>query len=288
MISLIICSRTATLNKELIANIESTIGCLFEFILIDNSENRYNIFEAYNLGVTQSKGDILCFMHDDILFHTRNWGEKVGEHLKDEKIGAIGIAGSPYTTKALGTWWGGGLINQHIVNGKLDLISRYADKVEAKQKEVIVLDGVWFCIKRNIFTQISFDEINFTGFHFYDIDIALQVYQVGYRLLTVYDILIEHDSQGSLNIQWLENAKAFNQKWKRLLPLSSGKISFAKACTAELRTINELTIIEIGNGRPVKEAYLDAIKRLLADKRLYLFYRSPKYLRYFLHNYLKA
>jgi len=273
------------------ANIEGTIGCQFEFIVIDNSDNRYNIFEAYNLGVIQSKGDILCFMHDDILFHTSNWGEKVCDYLKDEKIGGIGIAGSPYVAKTIGTWWGGGLINQHqlhTVNGKLNLISRYCDKIEAKQKEVVVLDGVWFCIKRNIFMQISFDEINFTGFHFYDIDIALQVYQAGYRLLTVYDILIEHNSQGNLNRQWFENAKAFNQKWKRLLPFSSGKISFAKACTAELRTINELTIIEIGNGRPAKEVYLDAMKRLLADKRLYLFYRSPKYFAYFLHNYLKA
>jgi glycosyltransferase involved in cell wall biosynthesis len=27
--------------------------------------------KAYNLGVNKSSGDYLCFIHDDVLFHTR-------------------------------------------------------------------------------------------------------------------------------------------------------------------------------------------------------------------------
>ena len=66
MISLIICSRTADISDELKQNIATTIGCEYELCVIDNSRNEYSIFTAYNEGVRRAKGDILCFMHDDI------------------------------------------------------------------------------------------------------------------------------------------------------------------------------------------------------------------------------
>lgn len=74
MISCIICSRTSTISNELMQNISSTIGCEYEIITIDNSTNKHNIFQAYNEGIRRAKGEYLCFMHDDILYHTENWG----------------------------------------------------------------------------------------------------------------------------------------------------------------------------------------------------------------------
>ena len=74
MISLVICSSTPKLSKELIQNIESTIGFEHEYVVIDNSNNQHSIFSAYNEGVHQAKGDILCFMHQDIDFQSLNWG----------------------------------------------------------------------------------------------------------------------------------------------------------------------------------------------------------------------
>jgi hypothetical protein len=32
-----------------------TIGCEYELIIIDNSENKYSIYEAYNLGIERYK-----------------------------------------------------------------------------------------------------------------------------------------------------------------------------------------------------------------------------------------
>lgn len=59
MISIIICSRYSSLSQELQSNIHATIGaCEYELVHIDNSENKYNIFEAYNLGVRKAQGDI--------------------------------------------------------------------------------------------------------------------------------------------------------------------------------------------------------------------------------------
>jgi len=51
MISIIICSRTASISDELTQNINQTIGIPYELVIIDNSDNLYSIFSAYNEGV---------------------------------------------------------------------------------------------------------------------------------------------------------------------------------------------------------------------------------------------
>ena len=49
-ISCIICSRNTEISEELRYNIDYTIGCDYELVVIDNSKKEYNIF-AYNEGV---------------------------------------------------------------------------------------------------------------------------------------------------------------------------------------------------------------------------------------------
>ena len=67
MISIIICSRDKSISEELSTNISETINHDYELIVIDNSKNKYSIFEAYNSGIKKSKGLYWCFIHDDIL-----------------------------------------------------------------------------------------------------------------------------------------------------------------------------------------------------------------------------
>lgn len=73
MISVIICSRAKIIKTNLFENIKNTIGCNYELIVIDNSENKFSIFQAYNLGIEKSLGDYLCFLHDDVFIHTDGW-----------------------------------------------------------------------------------------------------------------------------------------------------------------------------------------------------------------------
>lgn len=80
-ISVIICTRQHDISPTQRANIASTIGCTHEIIVIDNSQNKYSIFEAYNEGVRRSCHDICCFMHDDVLLRTEGWGKTIASHL---------------------------------------------------------------------------------------------------------------------------------------------------------------------------------------------------------------
>ena len=83
MISIIICSRKADISQGLKDNIAATIGCEYELCVIDNSHNEYNIFTAYNEGVSRAKGDILCFMHEDVKYISNGWGEKVYKSIQN-------------------------------------------------------------------------------------------------------------------------------------------------------------------------------------------------------------
>lgn len=106
MISIIICSRTSVISDNLLDNILLTIGADHELIVIDNSENKYSIFEAYNIGINKSKGEIVCFIHDDINFLTLNWGGILIEIFNEnKKVGLIGVAGAKSKTKMPSAWW---------------------------------------------------------------------------------------------------------------------------------------------------------------------------------------
>jgi len=224
MISIIICSRKSDISQTLKDNIANTIGIVYELILIDNSKDKYSIFQAYNLGVSRAKYPYLCFMHDDILFHTKVWGEKVIGHFKNPEVGIIGVAGGHYIPDSPSTWFSSSVNSINILQSSFEREVKktihvaelnYLDGIKA---EVVAVDGVWFCIPKSFFNTISFDENTFKGFHCYDLDICLQARSAGYQVLVVSDILLEHFSSGNCNNEWFENSIIFNNKWKNKLP----------------------------------------------------------------------
>jgi len=291
MISIIICARQADILDELKKNIHETIGTEYEIIVVDNSQNQYSIFSAYNKGVSLSKYPFLLFMHDDIHYHTQQWGLKLIDHFKDQKIGGVGIAGTPYLAYTTGGWWscGAGYLYflQSSEKNEEPVLQNYFPENSIKE-EVVILDGVWFCIRKEAFNSIRFDEETFSGFHLYDVDTTLQLFHAGYKLLCVKDILIHHLSVGVLNEQWGENAKLFHEKWKSQLPISLQKYSLSQQCIMEYRVLNEFVSNRIKIGKEKKsKIYLHALKDLLSFKKGYFHFRTPSWAIALFWNYLK-
>ena len=226
MISIIICSRTATISTKLYENIKSTIGCEYELIVINNFENNYSIFEAYNIGIEKSIGKYLCFIHDDILFHTRNWGLKIKEIFKsDNKIGLIGVAGAKIKTKMPSAWWdcpeNKRVVNiiQHVENNKVEKweLGWRENKIE----EVAVIDGVFMVGLRN--EKIKFNSENLKGFHNYDLNFSLEYYKKKYKIVVSKEIILEHFSPGIVDDKWLVSALNFDKHYRKLLPIQINK-----------------------------------------------------------------
>lgn len=245
MISIIICSRNNRISQELEENIQNTIGNNYELITIDNSKNEYSIFSAYNFGTKLAKYPFLCFMHEDILFHTQDWGRKVINHFLDSKVGIIGVAGSYYLPKMPGSWWSSNFstINViHTINGETKT-DRWDYKVEnVLSNNVVILDGLWFCIPKVVMNQLSFDEKTFSGFHCYDSDICMQIMTLNYKVKVIYNIQIEHFSAGIKDKLWLKSIFKFYLKWKNHLPISS--IELSNKMVSEGNYYNAWSILE--------------------------------------------
>tara|TARA_R110001583_G_scaffold41572_2_gene132140 strand:+ start:1653 stop:2507 length:855 start_codon:yes stop_codon:yes gene_type:complete len=224
MISIIICSRKKSIDSNLDLNIHKTIGCDYELIVINNSRSNYSIFEAYNKGIKESKGEFLCFIHDDILIQTKDWGKKIIRIFEtDNKIGLIGIAGSKIKTKMPSSW--SDCDEKYKV---INVIQHFNDANPQKMEcgfrenktieEVVAIDGVFIAarkIKGLIFNT------NLKGFHNYDLSISLDFKIKGFRNIVTNEILIEHFSLGTIDKSWYESALKLDELYKKHLPLST-------------------------------------------------------------------
>ena len=227
MLSIIICSRKADISEEIKHNIASTIGCEYELCVIDNSRNDYTIFTAYNEGVRCAKGDILCFMHEDLVFHSKDWGQRVEEVFNDKGIGCLGVIGSKFLPNQPAAWWLCHATEGYLIQGYRDTKGNYktfVDSTNLKPKElkdVVVVDGCWFCIMREMFDAIRFDEETYSSFHCYDMDICMQVIEQQKRVVVTGDIAIEHRSMGNVGKDFYNQLALFYNKWKEKLPYST-------------------------------------------------------------------
>ena len=233
MISIIICSRNAILSECIVKNIAETVGVEYEIISVDNSENKYSIFSAYNKGFALSKFPYLCFVHEDVLFHTQNWGEKVIENLKAPDSGIIGLAGGDLVTRVPASWSTlmscVNIIQSDRNSKKKTKHIKHPEDFKESKRSVILLDGVLLCMKRELFEKIHFDE-QFIGFHGYDFDISIQSTLAGYTNYVSYDIKLEHFSRGKTDDVYYRNLISIFKKWEDFLPLIGKNIDEEQRC----------------------------------------------------------
>lgn len=215
MISLIICSKSLENLIEFKKFALNRLGVNNELIFVDNSNQNYSIAQAYNKGAFLSKFEILVFVHEDIFFHTLNWGQILVQwFLNLKNPGILGIAGSSYLPVSPSDWWLSDRKYLHMnffSNDKNGKIGKGILKESGDQKAVNVfaLDGMFLAMKKSVWEEFPFDE-SFEGFHGYDTSICYRVAQK-YQNYFVPGILIEHFSKGYPNNIWLINTIKANQ-----------------------------------------------------------------------------
>ena len=286
MISIIICSKSHDLLKKISLNIADTIGVSYEIIPILNPHGKFGICKAYNDGASQAVYDILCFCHEDILFHNINWGKNLIEHLSNRTISLVGVLGCVVKTKAPS----GAYISQKNLN-RINQIQRLPDdttihyyenpKNEAVS-EVSILDGMFLSCTKSNWQRKKFDE-NLKGFHGYDIDFSLSQKENG-TILVVYDILLEHFSSGGNSRTWIDAQLFVTEKWKNRLPVVQKDITLTMLKKAEIENLNTFTISLIKHKYAKKETVLNISRIIFAKpfQRLNLFF--IKQLFRFLYN----
>ncbi len=223
MLSIIICNYNPDRIPILEQNIKQFIGLQnFEIVIIDNQNNNYSIFQAYNLGVQKSIYNYILFIHDDINFQTKEFGI-ILLSLSLPNLGVLGVAGAKIKTSITSPWW----ISNHetVKEGAVYQYNFQHFKNSAPQKinvgfenenqveEVILVDGVFLFTTKENCIKNPFDE-RYNSFHFYDLDFSLSLKKNGKTNYVSNAILLEHFSAGSLNKDWIKSSFFFEKKWK--------------------------------------------------------------------------
>ena len=224
MISVIISTQDSVLLHRVSENIKETIGVEYEIIAIENKA-QYSICEAYNIGVSKSKFPFLCFVHEDVLFKTKMWGDRLTSIMKnDTTIGLIGIAGTKFRSSypsAIGQ--GPGL--SRFLRGNIYAWDNYKDFDKSVQQneidDVVCIDGVFMFSKKEVFKNCNFDEKLLTHFHGYDIDFSLQVFFQPYRVVVDRSVLLAHYSDGNYVGQNTIANRKVGRKWMKKLPVAT-------------------------------------------------------------------
>lgn len=228
MLSIIVCSRTNSVSDSFSTNILQTVGVDYELICIDNSKNELSISQAYSLGILKSKYKYLCFVHEDVSFHTQDWGERIIAHLQTPNAGLIGLAGGDVAFRLLYDY---GALNRSVNIIHEDkkgiepteyvLLPKNYNKVT---RSVVLLDGVLLCAKREIFSKIHFDD-KIGKFHGYDYDISIQSIVAGYYNYVMYDVSLTHYSKGKFDATFYKSIINICEKWKKFFPILEHNIS---------------------------------------------------------------
>lgn len=225
MLSIIVCSINPEYLSALQQNIAETIGTEYEIIPIDNRECNWPIAKAYNHGAKQAKYPFLFFAHEDIKFHTKEWGPVIEDKLKEQTTGIIGFAGSKARVNTYAAWfqerdWMVLHLYQRAKNlTKLDISNVY---LEVPFIPVTTIDGLGMFVRADVWAKLPFDESVLQGFHCYDIDFSLQIFTHKYvnYVCTSNDVWIEHFSHGNYDTEWIsETVRLHRKKWKYMLPL---------------------------------------------------------------------
>src|SRR5210317_741447 len=178
MISVVFSTRED--NPKHIEHIKKTSGIhkgLEVIQYINNGE--FSLTELYNRALKETTNDIVVFCHDDIIFETNNWGNKIIKHFKrNPNYGILGVAGSTYLPKSA-KWWEIPYTMRGIVNHQHE-----GKKWESKYSEHI-------------------------GNNLYDVSFSIDNFKKGVKIGVMSDIRLTHLSIGQTNNQWEENRISF-------------------------------------------------------------------------------
>lgn len=219
MISVVVCSINEFLFNRFSASLAKTIGVNYEIIRIENQKDKLSIARAYNKGASQASYNFLVFVHEDVVFHSDDWGWQLLSRFESlSNPGVLGIAGSNYLPISPSYWWipdASRRFCNYLDNHESGKIgegkSRFSGHTDPVK--VYLLDGMFLAIKKEVFEKINFNE-SLEGYHGYDTSICLRS-AIEFQNYFIPDILIEHFSPGKPDAIWLFNTvNSYSQKDK--------------------------------------------------------------------------
>ncbi|HWB62696.1 MAG TPA: glycosyltransferase, partial [Chitinophagales bacterium] len=179
-------------------------------IAIDNTINKTGLCRVYNDAAAKAKYPYLCFAHEDILFHTNNWGRLMVETLSKPEHGMLGICGGKYYPNVPGGWLDipHDLRRFSMLTQKkgVEHLNSVKDSTDSFYSYTVTLDGLLMAMRRDVWEHYRFGEDILKNFDFYDIELCIRLQQK-YKLVIDHRIVVEHFGVGRyVNKKWIREA----------------------------------------------------------------------------------
>lgn len=167
-----------------------------EIIPVINSENLYSASNALNIGIDASKSDILIFAHQDVRL-LGDWFNYLSDLINElpEDWGVLGSAGigTQFTRENIGKWGGAKDVDTVAIGTvyhRDDYVwdNPYWNGIK-ELSPAHCADECLFVLNKS--TGLRFDS-QFTGFHFYGVDICLQARAAAYGVYCAHLPIIHY------------------------------------------------------------------------------------------------
>jgi len=194
--------------------VNSVKGQSIEFIALGQSYK--SLSEAYKDGQSRATGEIICYIHQDIIIHNVDFESKLHYFFRDHKdCGFVGIIGN--NKPAPDKWWipeenRRGYIRQTDHTGKIKpTIFNFGRGTQRSAQ----MDGCLLMTNRK-----DWEFPDLPGIHFLDLWMCNLALERGFENWII-DLDIEHTSWGETDsIHYKNNQQIYLDKWqKKLLTL---------------------------------------------------------------------
>ena len=129
----------------------------------------------------------------------------------------LGVLGGYYIGKYALTYYSSGYNTGQFIDKSSNLLEWRKDIYGT---DVVTIDGLWMCIRKELFDsgKVKWDDETYPGFHYYDLDMSMQVLHSGFRIGIVKGLYIQHFSVANFNKTFYMNSIRFHKKWNFFLP----------------------------------------------------------------------
>lgn len=211
---------TKKIDDDYVKHVEKMFSHPDTEINIYENDGVNSLTEIYNIGLNDSKNDIVVFMHDDLVIETTNVTPKIVKLFeKNTEYGILGLAGT--NNLLSGMWWQDrtsmyGVVG-HEHEGKRHVNYYSKEMFGETPKQVVIVDGLFMMIHKKRIKH-KFNE-QFEGFHFYDLPICVDNHLDGVKVGVTTRIRVTHKSIGMVNKKWEKNKLLFEALYEKNFPL---------------------------------------------------------------------
>lgn len=202
-ISLISVYNNSKKLKEMLdsASIQENVD--IDYVLIDNSNSKFkSAAQALNFGVKKAIGDVIVFLHQDIVFLDSNQLSNMFDFAINNRNIIFGAAGVQHKHYNLG-------IISSIYEGPYK--NKYNSLIQPKM--VYTLDECLIGCHRDCLSKVSFDEVVCDGWHLYGADLCLQANLVDGMSVMVLPMNIWHKSTGNADKSYYITQNKLGKKY---------------------------------------------------------------------------